>query len=363
VIHFVTSIMGICLLVLVLRSMIRIALMNRHYRDLFAGCAGRGIRYIVRLRLGQNRDKEVLHSALLWVFPTYMIVLILIYFTGAMAAFVLLYWGLHAVNSWHAALLASGSALNTLGFATPASSVGQWLAIPEGALGLGIVVFLFTFIPGYQALIRLREDKTSWLYVRAGEEPTGVAFLEWCQRSGITSDMRDVWEGWEEWFRTLADTHSVMPMLSLSPSVQIDQSWVRAATAVLDAGALTVSSLDTKDAESALVCVRTGTRAFLAIAAALGHQDTGPMDKSSFTPRESYETARTRLVEEGWPMRKDAGLETSWQQFLSLRGRYEAAVRFVARQTYAPLGDSLCGIQGPSEVGVALVRSQDDPLE
>src|SRR6202012_403995 len=138
-----------------------------------------------------------------------LLLLILGYFVGAMTAFVLLYWGIGAVSSWHQAFLASGSALNTLGFATPTTVIGQWLAIPEGALGLGIVVFLFTFIPGYQAVIRAREDKTSWLYARTDDWPTGVRLLEWCQRAGIAGAMRDVWEGWEDWFRMLAATHSV----------------------------------------------------------------------------------------------------------------------------------------------------------
>jgi hypothetical protein len=48
------------------------------------------------------------------------------------------------------AVMASGSALSTLGFLTPPGIPGQLLAILEGAMGIGIVVFYFTFIPGYQ---------------------------------------------------------------------------------------------------------------------------------------------------------------------------------------------------------------------
>ena len=125
------------------------------------------------------------HPVMVWFFPAYMLALIIVYFVGAMIAFAFLYWGTHAVGSWHQALMASGSAFNTLGFATPTTTAGQWLAIPEAALGLGIVVFLFTFIPSYQAAIRAREDKTSWPYARAGERPSGITLLEWCQRAGI----------------------------------------------------------------------------------------------------------------------------------------------------------------------------------
>ena len=207
--HVLISILGLALLFVILRSMIRIALMNRHYRDFFTVVTGRAVYKVVAIRLGRKLNAQDTHSVLLWLFPACILSLIIVYFVGAMTAFALLYWGTGAVSTWHQAFLASGSALNTLGFATPTDSIGQWIAIPEGALGLGIVVFLFTFIPSYQAVIRSREDRTSWLYVRTGNEPSGVTLLEWSQRAGIAGNMRDVWEAWEDWFRMLGDTHSV----------------------------------------------------------------------------------------------------------------------------------------------------------
>ena len=334
--HVLVSMLGLWLLFLILRSMIRIALMNRHYRDFFAELSGRAVYTAVALRLGRNRGAGALHRVLLWVFPAYLLSLILVYFVGAMIAFTFLYWGAHAVNTWHQALLASGSALNTLGFATPTSIAGQWLAVPEGALGLGIVVFLFTFIPGYQAVIRSREDKTSWLYTRIGDQPTGVAFREWCQRAGIAGDMKDVWEDWEDWFRMLADTHSVLPMLALSPSVQSGQSWVLAAAAVLDAADLAASSTETKDAEFAKICVRTGTRAFVAIADALGR--ACPKQQGMTRPqRESYGAARTCLCSAKMPLSSAVNQKTHCEECSSLRMQYEEALFFVARRTFVSL--------------------------
>jgi hypothetical protein len=339
--HVLISILGLWLLFLVLRSMIRIALINRNCRDWFVEAVGRIVYTAVSLKLRGDRDTKNLHPVLLWFFPTYLLSLIVVYFAGAMASFVLLYWGTGAVSTWHQALLASGSALNTLGFATPTTSAGQWLAIPEGALGLGIVVFLFTFIPGYQSVIRAREDKTSWLYVRTGDEPAGVTILEWCQRAGIAGGMRDVWEVWEDWFRMLGDTHSILPMLAMSPSVQRSQSWVLAAAAVLDAAALAASSIETMDGESARICVQTGTRAFLAIAAALGRV-CPPVEPGVSRPsREKYEILRTRLGSAGIKLSSEVDLDRQWQEFVSLRGKYEDAVLFVARQTFAPLEDTL----------------------
>ena len=335
--HILVAVFGVVLLFMILRSMIRIALMNCHSQDFFAEFTGRAVYTAAALRLRGNRDAKATHRVLLWFFPVYILSLIVVYFLGAMTAFAFLYWGTRAVGAWHQAFISSGSGLNTLGFATPTSNAGQWLSIPEGALGLGLVVFLFTFIPGYQTVVRAREDRTSWLYVRVGGPPTGVRFLEWCQLVGSVTDMRDVWEAWEDWFRMLGDTHSVLPMLTMSPSVQSDQSWVLAAAAVLDAASLTASSIEGRDAETAKVCVRTGARAFSAMADALGRVGP-PVDEERHRPsRKQYDALRDRLSSAGIPLRPASGREAQWKEFLLLRDQYEEALLFVASRTFAPI--------------------------
>ena len=343
-IHVLLAMFGLWLLFLILRSMIRIALMNRHYQDFFAHATGRVVYKFISFWLRTDRRKGSLHRILLWYFPTYILSLILVYFSGAMIAFLLLYWATAAVDTWRQAFLASGSALNTLGFATPTTIAGQLLSIPEGALGLGIVVFLFTFIPGYQAVIRLREDKTSWLYVRTDNRPTGMALLGWCKRAGIAEDMAEMWESWEEWFRILADTHSVLPSLAMSPSVQSDQSWVLAAAAVLDAAALAASSMDTPDVEAAKICVRTGTRALLAIAEALGQTTEGATPAIAHLSEESYEAMRNDLCSIGLPRKLAVDAAPQWKEFLALRGGYENALAFIAHRTFAQMEYNLVDI-------------------
>jgi hypothetical protein len=65
---------------MILRSMIRIALMNRHYRDFCAEVTGRAVYAAVALRLGGNHDSRSKHAVLLWCFPAYMLSLIIVYF-------------------------------------------------------------------------------------------------------------------------------------------------------------------------------------------------------------------------------------------------------------------------------------------
>lgn len=335
--HLIISILGVWLLLVILRSMIRIALMNQHYRDFFADQVARAVHQGIAFLLRRDRDRTGTHRILLWFFPAYLLSLIAVYFVGAMTAFMFLYWGTGAVRTWQQAGLASGSALNTLGFATPPSVVGQWIAIPEGALGLGIVVFLFTFIPGYQAVIRAREDQTSWLYARTDGHPSATAFLEWCQRAGMSNSMRDIWETWEGWFRVLGDTHSILPMLTMAPSVQSDQSWVLAAGVILEAATFASSAIDTPDTESARICVRTGARAFFAIADALGRTCNATSRIPERPSKAWYEGHRADFFSMGWPLKSEIDLESQWQEFSSLREQYDTALSFVSENTFAHL--------------------------
>ena len=93
-------------------------------------------------------------------------------------------------------------------------------------MGLGVVVFLFTFIPGYQATIQARQVKVAWLYARLGTKPASFGIIEWFLLSGKFDDLSDVWEEWEEWFRNLIETHALAPVLAFVPTVHSGQTWL-----------------------------------------------------------------------------------------------------------------------------------------
>ena len=149
----------------------------------------------------------------------------------------------------------------------------------------------------------------------------------------------------------LGVTHSVLPMLSVSPSAQSGQSWVLAAAAVLDAAALAASSLGTGNAEAAKICVRTGTRALLAIADALDGAGKSPGRAGVRPSQGRYEAARTRLASAGVPLKSTADLESQWQEFVSLRERYEDSLFFVARHTFTRLDDDLLSMPRRERTG------------
>jgi hypothetical protein len=157
-----------------------VAIVNRQRGDRLARGIG-WVAYSAIARRGlRRRSYDAIQDALAWVMPLYILLLIMSWFALVQCGFSLLIWSSQAEHSLLQAFIASGSALSTLGFLTPPGVSGQLLSIPEGAFGLGIVVFFFTFIPGYQTTIQARETKVAWLYARAGADPTGFGSSSGC---------------------------------------------------------------------------------------------------------------------------------------------------------------------------------------
>jgi ABC-type multidrug transport system fused ATPase/permease subunit len=335
--HIIVVIVGLGALLLILKSMVHVAIMNRQDMDIVARLTSRTVHRMIALRVRSSKNYQDTQRTLSWFLGAYILSLIAVYFIGAMMAFALLYWGAWAVPGWNKALIASGSSLTTLGFATPSSPAGEWLAIPEGAMGLGIVVFLFTFIPGFQSSINSRDDQTGWLYARIADFTNQADLFAWFNPGGNTNDEVRIWEMWESWFRLLADSHLQSPMLSVIPSVQKAQSWIVAAAVVLDAAAFSVSTIVSAYPEAAVVCVRTGTRAISLIAEALSTSTSRQEGLGQHISQEAYNNLCDQLVAKGVRLKPDR--DTSWSDFIALRSRYTSSICYLAGRAFVPLVD------------------------
>src|SRR5215831_8101563 len=196
------ALIGLLLILAFLQSASRVALVNRQRGDWVTRRVGWLVQTTLRRLARKQQRYENVQDVLAWILPLYFLLVIVVWFGLVLTGFGLLIWSCQAERSLLEAMIASGSQLSTLGFLTPPDTAGRMLAIVEGAMGLGIVVFYFTFVPGYQTTIQLREVKVAWLYARASPGLTNFTLLEWFLGSG-GSDWSGLWEDWESWFRNI----------------------------------------------------------------------------------------------------------------------------------------------------------------
>ncbi|WP_018185476.1 hypothetical protein [Kaistia granuli] len=338
-IRIAAVLIGIAAIILYFRSIVRVVLLNRRERDFVERWARAGAVSITHA-LADKSDYARSQRVQAWVLPLFIFFAVAIWFLLVQVGFMFILWGLKAESSWAYAFTASGSALSTLGFKTPPSLIGEFLAIFEAAIGLAVVILLFTFVPGYQAAIQIRERKVGWLYARTGRRPTSSSLLESLQRSGQIEHHSAVWEDWETWFRGVLETHSISPILAYVPAVYRGTSWVGAAAAVLDATSLLVACLDPKHTESARICRQTGVNALKLIAIELNPNTPADVwTDNTVDPKliESFDQLYAKLGEIGLPTLPDR--EACRASFITLRAEFETSVRLLAKSTLMPVDE------------------------
>jgi hypothetical protein len=335
----VAALIGLLLILAFLRSASRVALVNRQRGDWLARAIGWSVHTTLgRLARPQPRYENV-QDVLAWVLPLYILFVIVVWFGLVLIGFGLLIWSCQAERSLLEAMIASGSQLSTLGFFTPPNTTGRLLAIVEGAMGLGVVVFYFTFVPGYQTTIQQRQVKVAWLYARASPALTNFTLLEWFLRSG-RSDWNGLWEDWEAWFRNLGETHGLAPVLAFVPTVHRDQTWLAAAAVALDSASFYLSAIEVQGELSATVCHRTGVDALRLVAAPFaGRYPASELQGSRGLSRSDFDLACDRFAALGAKMSADR--ESCWLHFVGLRQEYEALLQRLAKTLLAPMTDGL----------------------
>lgn len=249
--------------------------------------------------------------------------------------FMCLFWAFEQ-EGWAEAFHQSGSSLLTLGFAPIEGTGLQSLAFMEAAIGLGMVAMLITYLPALYAAFSKRETLVALLEVRAGSPPSAVEMLQRFHRIGWTERLTDVWTAWEVWFAEIEESHTSYPVLTFYRSPQSERHWVPAAGTVLDAAALTLSTLDVPRQPQAALQIRAGFIALRRISDFFGipyDPDPGPDDPISIS-REEYDDVVRQLEEEGLPIKEDR--DQAWHDFAGWRVNYDAVLLSLAELTVAP---------------------------
>jgi len=247
-----------------------------------------------------------------------------------------IFWGLDGGTSATVAIELSGSSLLTLGFLRPSTFWLMMVSFTEAAIGLFLLALLITYLPSINGAFSRREQGVTALSVRAGEPPSGVEMVLRFWRLERMSELHEVWVEWERWFVDVEETHTSFSALTFFRSPQTDHSWVTAAGAVLDAAALTTSTIEVPHDVQADICIRAGYLSLRRIAEGFGIQfDREPAagDAISIT-RQEWEDAIDDLAADGVAIRADR--DRAWRDFAGWRVNYDTVLLELADLTDAP---------------------------
>jgi hypothetical protein len=121
----------------------------------------------------------------------------------------------------------------------------------DAASGFAVLTIVIAHLPAlYQAFSR-RETTVSQLDARAGSPPSaGRLFVRSAERGGWAR-LNAYLAEWETWSAELMETHLSYPSLAYFRSQHVNQSWLSALCAILDASALTIAAAPVGTVDSA----------------------------------------------------------------------------------------------------------------
>jgi hypothetical protein len=231
----------------------------------------------------------------------------------------------------------SGSSLIGLGFDASETLFVTILVFSEAMIGLILVAMLIAYLPTMYSAFSRREQVVNMLEVRAGSPPSALEMLLRFHRNHGLEKLSDYWKVWEAWFADIEESHTTLPALIFFRSPRAENSWVTAAGSVLDAAAITLSTIEIPYEVSAALCIRAGFLAFRRIATYFDIPN--PQDPHfPATPicieRHEYDEVVDQLAKAGLPIKADR--EQAWRDFAGWRVNYDRALILLCGLVMAP---------------------------
>ncbi len=336
VLRVLAFILGFALLAEAWLSAIKTLVLPRSARDPIAGFVFRSIRWLFNIRLKRARTYKQRDRIMAFYAPFSLLALLPIWLFISSLGFTGMYWAL-GVDDLYTAFRTSISSLLTLGFASQDRMSLTLLDFTAATLGLMMIALLIAYLPSMYNAFSRREAAVALLEVRAGKPPSAVEMISRYQRIHGLDKLSEQWQSWETWFTEVEESHTSLAALVFFRSPRSDRSWVAAAGTVLDAAALTRSSIDIPPEPRADLCIRAGYLCLRHIAdffnIAYNHDPHYP-DHPISVSRDEFEAALDRLEARGVPVSTDR--EQAWVDYAGWRVNYDQVLIALADLTMAP---------------------------
>ena len=335
-IRFLAFTFGLVTVVLTLTSAVSTFVLPRAARSqlnrIVFGLLRRIINFIMHFaKTYDRRDAIMAYYApigLMLLVPTWYILISI--------GFAAMYWSL-GVGNFFAVLRLSGSSVLTLGFDSSQTLLITVLIFSEVMIGLILVALLIAYLPTMYSAFSRREQAVNMLEVRAGSPPSALEMLLRFHRNHGLDKLSDYWKTWEAWFADVEESHTTLPALIFFRSPRPENSWVTAAGTVLDAAAITLSSIEIPYEVSAALCIRAGFLTFRRIANYFdipSPQDPHYPSTPICVERHEYDEVIDRLAAAGLPVKADR--EQAWKDFAGWRVNYDRALILLCGLVMAP---------------------------
>lgn len=332
----VSIIVGLALIGAAVISAIKTVVIPRHATSLITRTVFTVLRRLYELVTPASMSYERRDRVLATYAPIGVLGLLVTWVGLTFVGYAALFWGLDGATSVTVAIELSGSSLFTLGFLRPAQFWLMMVSFTEAAIGLFLLALLVAYLPSINGAFSRREQGVTSLAVRAGEPPSGTEMVLRFWRLERMQELHEVWVEWERWFVEVEETHTSFSALAFFRSPQADHSWVTAAGAVLDAAAITNSSIAVPHDVQADICIRAGYLSLRRIAAGFGvdfDRSPAPGDPISIT-RQEWEDAMDDLSAAGVAVVADR--DRAWADFAGWRVNYDTVLLALADLTDAP---------------------------
>lgn len=328
-------VVGALIVIGTVRSTVRTLVLPRGVSVWLARTVGVLVRYAFATRCKFAATYEKKDRILAALGPSIVIGLAAAWLGLVFIGYTLMYWAIDDA-SVGLAIRESGSALFTLGFATPVGISGAALVFTEAAIGLGLLALLIAYLPVLYSAFSVREEAVATISVRAGSPPAGWQMLQRFHAIEKWDGLNEVWRHWEVWFAEIEESHTTFSVLPFFRSPQPNRSWLTASGSVLDAAAILVSAVDVPWDAEAQICIRSGYLALRSIADIFHipyNSDPAPDDPISIERREFDEVCK-KLADAGIPMMPDR--DQAWKDFAGWRVNYDQVLIALCGLVTAP---------------------------
>ncbi|MGA8529513.1 MAG: potassium channel family protein [Acidobacteriaceae bacterium] len=231
-------------------------------------------------------------------------------------------------------LYVSGTTIFTLGLGdvVPHGTLERGLVVLESGIGLGFVALVIGYFPVLYGAFSRREVNIALLDARAGSPPTAFELIRRHSFEGGSAALVLLLEEWERWSAELLESHISYPLLCLFRSQHTSQSWLSALTAMLDACALLIASVQEHSARQAQLTFAMARHALVDLSQTLGLKPVNaPEDR---LPAERYRLIYDQLCQAGVRVCRD---EQSHERMCELRGMYEGYAAALSHFLAMPL--------------------------